>query len=78
MRNKRNSSIMCIRDKILAGAAEARIDGIFFLIDNQSTYNVFINGKYLSNVIATPGGKYICVHCNAGVAYTKNIVHLPR
>ena len=47
------------------------------LIDNQSTHNAFINGKYLSNTINAPDGKCLCVHCNAGVTYTNKIGDIP-
>ena len=58
---------------ILAAAAEAGIDENWCLLDNQSTCNAFINGKYLSNIRYAPDGKYPRVHCNAVVTHTNNI-----
>ena len=64
-------------DIILYDATEAGIDENWFLIDNQSTCNAFINRKYLSNIRYSPDGKYICAHCNAVVTCTNNIGDLP-
>ena len=75
--NKPNDNIMCVGDNILAAASEAGIYDIWLLLDNQSTCNTFIYGKYMSNIRYAPGGKYIYVHCNAEVTYTKNIGDLP-
>ena len=44
---KGDASIMYVGDTILAAAAEAGIDENWCLLDNQSTCNAFINGKYL-------------------------------
>ena len=62
---------------ILADAAEANIDENWFLLDNQSTCNSLIDGKYPSNIRNNPGTKYLCFHCNAGLTYTKTIGDLP-
>ena len=62
---------------ILAVAIEAIIDGSLCLLDNQSTCNAFIDGKYISKFRDSPGGKYPCVHCNSGVTYTNQIGDLP-
>ena len=64
-------------DTILATELEASIDENWCLLDNQSTYNDFINGKYLSNIRDAPYGKYLRVHCNAGVTYKNTIGDLP-
>ena len=72
-----DSSIMHVGDTILAAAAEAGIDENWCLLDNQSTWNEFINIKYLSNIRDAPDGQYIRVHCNAGVTHTNKIVDLP-
>ena len=40
---KGDSSIMHLGNNILAAAAEARIDEKWCLLDNQSTFNAFIN-----------------------------------
>ena len=62
---KVNASIMHVGDTILAVAAEAGIDENWCLLNNQSTCNAFINGKYLSNIRDAPDGQYLRVHCNA-------------
>ena len=64
---------MRVGDIILVSAAEYRVDENVCLLDNQSTCNAFINVKYLSNIRDTPDGKYLPVHCNAGLNYTNNI-----
>ena len=66
---KVDSSIMQVGNTILAAAAEDGIDENWCLLDNQSTCNAFINGKYLSNIRDTPDGKYLCAHCNAVFPY---------
>ena len=68
---------MHVGDTILAAEEEAVIDENWCLIDNQSTCKAFINGKYLSNIRDYPDGKYLCVHCNAGVTHTNKIGYLP-
>ena len=68
---------MCVGDTILVAAAESGIDENWCLLKNQSTWNTFINGKYLSNIIDDPDGEYLSIHFNVGVTYTKNIVELP-
>ena len=68
---------MHVGNTILAAAAEAGIDENWFLLDNQSTCNAFINGKYLSNIRDAPDGQYLRVRCNAGVTHTKKIGDLP-
>ena len=72
-----DGSIMHVGDTILDDAAEARADESWCLLDNQSTWNAFINLKYLSNIRDAPVGKYLCVHCNAGVTHTNKIGDLP-
>ena len=74
---KVDAIIMHVGDAILAAAAEAGIDENWCLLDNQSTCNAFINGKYLSNIRDALGGKYLRVHCNAGVTQTNNIGDIP-
>ena len=64
---------MRVVDTTLDAAVEASIDENWCLLDNKSTCNAFINGEYLSNIRDDPDGKYLCVHCNAGVTYTNNI-----
>ena len=59
--NKRNTNITYVGDTIMDAASGAIIDKKWILIDNQSS-NVFINGKYLSNIIYAPDGQYLCVH----------------
>ena len=68
---------MHVGNTILAAAEEAGIDEHWCLLDNQSTCNAFINGKYISNIIDAPDGKYLRVHCNAGVTDTKKTFDLP-
>ena len=68
---------MHMGDTILDDAAEAGIDENRCLLNNQSTCNVFINGKYPSNIIDAPDGQYLCVHCNAGVTHTNKFGDLP-
>ena len=68
---------MHVGNTILAAAAEAGIDKNWCLLDNQSTWNAFINGKYLSNIRNAADRKYLRVHCNAGVTHTNKIGDLP-
>ena len=75
---KGDAIIMHVGDTILDAAVEAGIDEDWCLINNQSTCNAFINEKYLSNIRDVPYGKYLCVHCNAGVTHTNKIGDLPR
>ena len=75
--NKKKPNKMCVGDNILADAVESVIDENWCLINNQSTCNALINGKYLSNIINSPVGKYLHVHWNAGVTYTNKISDLP-
>ena len=72
-----NSKIVRVGDTILASAVESGIDENWCLLDNQLMCNAFINGKYLSNIIDSPGRKYIYVHFNAGVTYSNIIGELP-
>ena len=65
--NNRNANIMHVGYTILDAEVESIIDENWCLLENQSTCNAFINGKYLSNIRDTTDGKYILVHCNAGV-----------
>ena len=74
---KGDASIIHVGNTILASAAEAGIDENWCLLDNQSTCNVFINGKYLSNIRDAPDGQYLRVHCNAGVTQTNKIGDIP-
>ena len=60
-----DASIMHVGDTILDAAAEARIDENMCLLDNQSTCNAFINGKYFSKIRDAPDGQYLRVHFNA-------------
>ena len=75
--NKGNTRIINVGDTILSDAAEAGIDEIFRLLDNQSTCNTFINKKYLSNIRDVTNGKYLRFHCNTGVTHTKKIGDIP-
>ena len=74
---KGDSRIIPVGDTILAAAAEAGIDENWCLLDNQSTYNAFINGKYLSNIRDAPDRQYLRVQCNAGVTHINNTGDLP-
>ena len=65
-------------DTILDDAAEAVIDENLFLFGYQSTSNAFTTGKYLSNIRDALDGKYIRVHFNEGLTYTKKIGDLPK
>ena len=47
---KGDAIIIHVSDTILAAAAEAGIDNNWCLIDNRSTCNAFINGKYFLNI----------------------------
>ena len=71
--NKHNSNITLVGDIILAAAVESSIDENWCLLKNQSTFNTFINVKYLSNIIDSLDGKYICVHCNTGLTHTNKV-----
>ena len=75
---KGNASLMHVGNTILAATAEAVINENWCLLKNQLTCNAFINVKYLSNIRDSPDGKYLRVHCNAGVTYTNQIGALPR
>ena len=77
LRKKHNSNITLVGDIILAAAVESSIDENWCLLKNQSTFNTFINVKYLSNIRYLSGVKYMHVHCNAVVTYTNNIGELP-
>ena len=58
-------------------ASEAGIGENWCLLYNQSTYNTFINEKYLPNIRDAPDGKYLSFHCNAGITCTNNVGDLP-
>ena len=62
---------------ILFYAEESGIDENWFLLNNQSTCNYFIDGKYLSIIIYSTDVKYLRVHYNEGVTYTNKIGVLP-
>ena len=64
---------MHVGDTILATAAEAGINENWCPLDNQSTFNAFINGKYLSNIRDDPNGQYLRVYCNSVVTHTNKI-----
>ena len=53
---KGDARIIHAGNTILAAASEAGIDENWCLLDNQSTCNAFINGKYLSNIRDAPDG----------------------
>ena len=53
------------------------IDKNEYLLDNQSTCNAFVNGRYLPNIRDAPDRQYIRVHWNVGVTYTNKIGDLP-
>ena len=74
---KGDAIIMHVGDTILAAAEEARNDEDWYLLDNQSTCNAFINGKYFSNIRDAPDGQYLSFHCNAGVTHTNKLGDLP-
>ena len=76
--NKYNSNIMGVGDTILYDVTESSIDDNWCLVDNKSTFNALINGKYLSKIREAPDGQYLCVHYNSGVTYTNNIGDLAR
>ena len=67
---------MCGGDTILAAAPESSIDENWCLLKNQSTWNVFINGKCISNIRDAPNGSYLHVHFNSGVTHNKTICDL--
>ena len=75
--NKPNTNVMHMVYTNLAAAAESIIDKNWCLLENQSTCNAIINGKYFSNIRDAPDGQYSHVHWNAGVIYTKQIGDLP-
>ena len=53
---------MSFGDTILDPTEEAGNDENWFILDNKSTFNAFINVKYLPNFINNPDGQYIRVH----------------
>ena len=73
---KGDARIMHVGDTILVAEVEAGIDENWCLIDNQSTCNTLINGKYLSNIRDATNGQYLRVHCNSGVTHTNKIGYL--
>ena len=75
---KVNARVMRVGDTILATAEETAINENLCLLDNKSTFNAFIKGKYLSNIRNDPDRQYLRVHCNTGVTYTKKIGDLPE
>ena len=75
---KDNARIMHVGDIILVAAVESVIDENWFLLDNRSACNIFINGKYLSNIRDAPYGQYLCVNFNVGVTHTNKIGELPE
>ena len=70
---KGDAILMHVGNTVLAAAEETKIDENWFLLDNQSTCNTFINKKYLSKIRDDPDGQYLCVHFNAGVTQTNKI-----
>ena len=56
---------------ILDVSAEAGIDENWWLLENKSMCNSFINGKYLSNTIDSPDEKYIYVYILIQVWHTQ-------
>ena len=62
---KGDASIIHVVNTILAAAAEVGIDENWCLLNNQSTYNAFINKNYLSNIRDAPDRQYLRVHCKA-------------
>ena len=68
LHNKGNASVMRVGDTILDAAANAVIDGNWCLLENQSTCNAFINGKYILNTINAPDRKFIHAYYNEGVS----------
>ena len=77
LHNKQNSNKIHLEDTTLAAVSEAGNGENWCIIDNKSTYNAFINDKYLPNMRDALYGKYIGVHYNSGVTYTNNIRDLP-
>ena len=75
--NKLNSNIICVVDTILDAAAEYGISENWCLLNNQSTYNIFIDGKYLTYIIYAPDIQYLPLLYNTGVTYTNKIGNLP-
>ena len=69
--------MMHVEDTILSAAAEAVIGENWCLLDNQSKWNTFINERYITNITNAPVIKYLYVHCNTGVTYTKTIGDIP-
>ena len=59
---KRNAKIMRVGDTIPSAAGESGIDENGCLLDNKSTCNAFINGKYLSKIRDAPDEQYINFH----------------
>ena len=74
MHNKGNPRVMHVGGNILAAAEESIIDEYWCHLDNQSTFNAFINDNYLSNTRDAFDVKYLHVHCNTAVTYKKILV----
>ena len=75
--NKKYYNIIRVGYTILSAETEAGTDENWCLLENLSTYNAFINIKYMSKIRDAPDGQYLYVHCNTGETYTKNIGELP-
>ena len=68
---------MRVGNTILAVAVEAGINEDWYLLDNESTCNAFINVKCQSNIRDDPNVQYLRVHCNAGMTHTNKFGDLP-
>ena len=73
---KRNANVIPVGYNIMADAEEARIVKNWYLLDNKSTFNAFINGKSMSNVRNYRDRKYLHAHCNEVVTYTNKIDYI--
>ena len=62
---------------ILPATAEAGIYENWIFLDNQLTYNAFINSKYLFNTRDAPYEQYLCVYCNTVLKHKNKIGDLP-
>ena len=67
---------MHVVDTILSAVSESGIDENWYLLESKSTFNAFINDKYLSKIRDDPDLRYPCVHYNARLTYTNNISDL--
>jgi hypothetical protein len=74
-RGARNVTHHTWSDAVLS-QAPGSINKDWCLLDSQSTCNVFVNPRYLTNIRMAPGGQEMHIHCNAGTVICRTIGEL--